>query len=99
MDDVLTVYGFHMCAQAEAGKAWDWSQRVAAPLVLQYDGGPPTVLIAESANGASYQDRVKQLFPVQYQQAAFQQALEPAAMAELRRRYEAVAGPTVAASG
>ena len=60
---------------------------------------PPTLQIAESSNGVSYRDRVKQLFPVRYQKSAFEQALEPDELAELRRRYEAVAGPVTQPTG
>ena len=91
VDDVVTVYGFHMCAIAEPGRSWDWAMKLVAPLVMRFDTRPPTVQIAESANGVSYRDRVKQLFPARYQKAAFEQGLEPAELAELRRRFEAAA--------
>jgi hypothetical protein len=91
--DVVTVYGFHMCAMAEPGRAFDSAMKMVAPLVMRFGDGPPELQVAESSNGVSYRDRVKQLFPVNYQQAAFQETLEPAQMSELRRRFEAIVGP------
>jgi hypothetical protein len=93
LGDVVTVYGFHMCALAESGRSFDWAMKMVAPLVMRFGGGPPEVNIAESSNGVSYRDRVKQLFPAKYQQVAFQQSLGTAEIGELRRRFEAIAGP------
>ena len=91
-EDVVTVYGFHMCGVAEAGVPWDFATRFVAPLVMRFDTNPPTVQAAESSADVTYQERVKQLIPAQYQELAAQSALEPDAMAELRRRYDEAAG-------
>jgi hypothetical protein len=91
-DDVVTVYGFHMCGVAEAGVPWDFATRFVAPLVMRFDTDPPTVQAAESTADVTYQERIKQLIPVQYQQLAAESALEPDAMTELRRRYDEAAG-------
>ena len=93
VEEVDTVYGFHMCAVAEPGRSFDWTTKMVAPLVMRLGQGAPKLDIAESANGVSYQDRVRQLFPPAYRTAALTQALEPAQLSELRRRYAAVAGP------
>ncbi|HST85318.1 MAG TPA: hypothetical protein VLL08_26495 [Kineosporiaceae bacterium] len=93
VEDVVTVYGFHMCALAEAGRSFDSAMKMVAPLVMRFGAGPPELEVAESSNGVSYRDRVKQLFPVNYQQSAFQETLVPEGMGELRRRFEAIAGP------
>lgn len=91
-DDVVTVYGFHMCGLAQPGLPWERAMKMVAPLVIRYDTRPPKIRMAESGAGVSYRDRVKQLFPAKYQRSAFEEALGPAGMAELRRRYTAVAG-------
>jgi hypothetical protein len=99
VEDVVVVYGFHLCGLAEPGRPWDQAMKIAAPLVIRFDTQPPTVQIAESGAGISYRDRVKELIPERYQQMAFQEALGPDAMAELRRRYDAVAGPASTPAG
>ena len=91
-DDVVTVYGFHMCGLAQPGLPWERAMKMVAPLVVRYDTRPPTIRMAESGAGVTYRDRVKQLFPARYRRSAFEEALGTAGMAELRRRYAAVAG-------
>lgn len=91
-DEVVTVYGFHMCGVAEAGRPWEWAMKLVAPLVMRFDTRPPTVQMAEATAEVTYQDRVRQLIPEQYQQLAFEGALSARAMADLRRRYAAAAG-------
>jgi hypothetical protein len=91
-DEVDTVYGFHMCGMAEPGRPWDWATKMVAPMVMRFNTQPPTVEIAESTEKVSYRDRVKQLIPERYQKQAFEGALTPDDMAELRRRYDDAAG-------
>jgi hypothetical protein len=89
-DQVTTVYGFHMCGLAQPGLPWDRAMKMVAPLVIRFDRQPPRVQMAESGAGVSYQDRVRQLFPAQYQRPAFEEALGSAGMADLQRRYAVV---------
>jgi hypothetical protein len=99
VDDVVTVYGYHMCALAEPGRSWKSAMKLVAPLVMRFDTKPPQLQIAESSDGVSYRDRVKQLFPARYQKSAYELGLEPAALADLRRRFEAAAGPATEPAG
>jgi hypothetical protein len=88
-DDVDTVYGFHLCAVAEPKGAWDWATKFVAPLVMKLDTTPPTMEMAASTETVSYRERITQIIPPEYQELANQGALEPHAMAELRRRFDA----------
>jgi hypothetical protein len=91
-DDVTTLYGFHLCAVAEPEGAWDWAPKFVAPLVMKLDTTPPAMEMAAATEKVSYRERVTQLIPAEYRELAFQGALEPHAMAELRRKFdEAVA--------
>ncbi|MCA2217551.1 hypothetical protein [Jidongwangia harbinensis] len=88
-DDVDTVYGFHMCAVAEPKGTWDFATKFVAPLIMKFDTTPPTMQMVEATETVSYRDRIFQVLPAEYQQQALTSALEPAAMAELRRRFDA----------
>jgi hypothetical protein len=88
-DDVDTVYGFHMCAVAEQNGTWDFATKFVAPLVMKFDTTPPSMQMVEATETVSYRDRIFQVLPAEYQQAALTTALEPAAMADLRRRFDA----------
>jgi hypothetical protein len=91
-DDVDTAYAFHFCAVADKGRQWDWATKLVAPLVMKFDTDPPTIQMAESTAKITYRDRVKQLFPDPYEKMAFEQALTPEQMTDLRRRYDEAAG-------
>lgn len=91
-DEVVTLYGFHLCGQAEPGREWQWATKLVAPLVMRLDTRPPTVEMAEATAEVTYRDRVKQLIPPQHQKLALEGALTPDEMADLRRRYDAAAG-------
>jgi hypothetical protein len=92
VDDVVTVYGFHLCGLAEPGRPWDWATKSVAPLVMRFDTEPPTVTMAEATPDVPYRERVEQLIPARYQRLALEGALEPKALADLRRRYAAASG-------
>ena len=88
-DEVATVYGFHFCAVAEPGGTWDFAPKLVAPLVMHADRRPPTFDMAAATEQVSYQERIDQIFPPRYRQAARETALEPGAMADLKARFDA----------
>lgn len=88
-DDVDTVYGFHMCAVAEQKGTWDFAVKFVAPMVMKFDTTPPSMQMVESTETVSYRERITQVIPPEYQQQALTSALEPAVMADLRRRFDA----------
>lgn len=91
--DVDTVYGFHLCAVAEPGGAWDFATKFVSPLVMRADTEPPTFQMVEATTDVSYRDRLRQLIPQRYQAPAEEGTLDPEVMADLRRRFDAaVAG-------
>jgi hypothetical protein len=92
VDDVKTVYGFHFCGVADKGRQWDWATKLVSPLVVKFDTQPPTIQMAEATATVTYRERVQQLFPDPYEKMAFEQALTPKQMSELRRRYDEAAG-------
>jgi hypothetical protein len=92
VDEVKTVYAFHFCGVADKGRVWDWATKLVAPLVMKFDTRPPTIQMAESTAKITYRERVKQLFPDPYEKMAFEQALTPKQMSDLRRRYDEAAG-------
>lgn len=89
VDEVETVYGFHLCAIAEPGGAWDFAPKLVAPLVMHTNDGAPTFEMVEATETVGYRDRIKQLIPERYQKLANEGALEPGEMADLRRRFDA----------
>nr|MDT0657015.1 hypothetical protein [Micromonospora sp. DSM 115978] len=90
--DVDRVYGFHLCGIAEPNRPWDWAVKLVGPVILEMDTTPPTVRVAESTENVSFRDRVIQMFPPQYHEAAFSEALTEQDMLDLRNRYDAAAG-------
>jgi hypothetical protein len=87
-DDVTTIYGFHFCAVAEPKGAWDWATKFVAPMVMKLDTTPPAMEMAAATETVSYRERITQIIPPEYQAQANEGALEPEAMAELRRRFD-----------
>ncbi|MFV2104482.1 hypothetical protein [Micromonospora sp. LOL_024] len=53
---------------------------------------PPTIQVVEATDNISYVDRLRQMFPHTYAELALTEALAPAEMADLRRRYDTAAG-------
>ena len=93
-DDVTKVYGFHLCGVAEPGLDWDWAPKLVAPVIVSYDGAEPKIQMVEATPKVPYQERLHQLFPPQYLQAASRGLESQATMDELRRRYDAAAAKT-----
>lgn len=91
-DDVERVYAFHLCGVAEPKKPWDWATKLVGPVIVGLADEPPTIEVAAATETVSYRDRVKQMFPPEYQDQAFNDFLTKDGMAELRRRYDAAAG-------
>lgn len=89
LDQVGRVYALHLCALAEPGKPWDYSTRYSGPLVADM-GDPPQLYAVQQ--GAGYQDRVAQWFPEQYRARATGPFKDDKALADMRRRFEAIAG-------
>ncbi|MDG4829769.1 hypothetical protein O7627_10695 [Solwaraspora sp. WMMD1047] len=92
LPEVDRVYGFHLCGIAEQQRPWDWAVKLAGPVILGMESDPPTVQVAEATETVGFRDRVRQLFPPEYHEAVFTEALDPEDMLELRRRYDAAAG-------
>jgi hypothetical protein len=88
VDEVRFVYAQHLCAVAEPGRAWEAAVKVSGPLAVELTD-PPSVHVPQP--GAGYEDRVRALFPEAYHAAALRDFGDPAALAELRRRYEEAA--------
>jgi len=86
--DVKTVYGHHLCAMAQKGLPWDGSPKLVGPMVVDLTVNPPRVEVAEPTGSKTFAERVQELIPEQYRAQAFEESLEPDAMAELRRRYD-----------
>jgi hypothetical protein len=89
IDQVGTVYALHLCAVAEPGRSWDMSVRYSGPLAARL-GDPPVVTVVQP--GAGYPDRVHQLIPERYWTRATGPFLDEAALADLRRRFDAARG-------
>ena len=87
--DVDTVYGFHFCAVAVPKGSWDFATKYVAPLVMKFDTTPPSTVMVAATETVGYRDRLKQVIPPEYQAVANEGALEPDAMKDLRRRYDA----------
>jgi hypothetical protein len=86
VDQVATVYALHLCAVAEPGRSWDMSVRYSGPLAANL-GDPPVVTVVQP--GAGYPDRLHNLIPQQYWTRATGPFLDEAALADLRRRFDA----------
>lgn len=89
---VRTVYGYHLCGVAEAGRSWDWAVKLSGPLVMDLASDPPRVQVAEATPEVPFRERVRQLIPERYLRQAYQESLDDATMRDLRRRYDAAAG-------
>jgi hypothetical protein len=92
LPEVRTVYGFHLCGVAEAGRPWDVAVKLAGPVILDMSTQPPGVRVVEATDGVPYAERLRQMFPAKYAELAQKEALSDREMADLRRRYDAAAG-------
>ncbi|PZG15909.1 hypothetical protein C1I95_18660 [Micromonospora craterilacus] len=90
--DVRTVYGFHLCGVAEQKRPWDVAVKLAGPVILDMSTEPPGIQVVEATEDVIFVDRLRQMFPAKYAEPALKEALAPAEMADLRRRYDAAAG-------
>ncbi|HYN95336.1 MAG TPA: hypothetical protein VES42_15930 [Pilimelia sp.] len=86
LPEVRRVYGYHICALAERGRPWDFAVKLTGPLVVGLADDPPTVKVAEG--GVGFAERVAALMPERYRAEARNESLTPAAMTELRSRYD-----------
>jgi hypothetical protein len=86
IDQVGTVYALHLCAVAEPGRDWDLSVRYSGPLAAN-PGDPPVVTVVQP--GAGYPERVHSLIPQRYWTRATGPFKDDAALADLRRRFDA----------
>jgi hypothetical protein len=86
IDQVGTVYALHLCAVAESGRTWDMSVRYSGPLAANL-GDPPVVTVVQP--GAGYPERVHSLIPQRYWPRATGPFRDDAALADLRRRFDA----------
>jgi hypothetical protein len=86
IDQVGTVYALHLCAVAEPGRDWDLSVRYSGPLAANL-GDPPVVTVVQP--GAGYPERVHSLIPQRYWTRATGPFSDDAALADLRRRFDA----------
>ncbi|MEU6022951.1 hypothetical protein ACGFIK_06040 [Micromonospora sp. NPDC048871] len=92
LTDVQTVYGFHLCGVAEQKRTWDWAVKLAGPVIMDLSTDPPGIQVVEATEDVMFIDRLRQMFPPKYAEPAQKEALAPAEMADLRRRYDAAAG-------
>ncbi|BCB78642.1 hypothetical protein GCM10022251_59790 [Phytohabitans flavus] len=83
--EVRIVYGYHLCAVVEPGRAWDFAQKLSGPMSVQLTE-PPVVKVAEGGEG--FQDRVREIIPPPYQEAALQELLDEDQMRDLRERFD-----------
>jgi hypothetical protein len=86
IDQVGTVYALHLCAVAERGREWDMSVRYSGPLAANL-GDPPVLTVVQP--GAGYPERVHSLIPQRYWTRATGPFKDDAALADLRRRFDA----------
>ncbi|GAA4966366.1 hypothetical protein [Actinoplanes utahensis] len=92
LDEVRTVYGFHLCGVAEQQRPWDVAVKLAGPLILDMTTDPPGIEVVEATAEVKYVDRVWQRFPPRYAEVALAEALSAEQMADLRERYDDAAG-------
>ncbi|MGC5050999.1 hypothetical protein ACLQ2S_06070 [Micromonospora sp. DT48] len=92
LDEVKTVYGFHLCGVAEQGRTWDWAVKLAGPVIMDMSTEPIGIEVVEATEDTRFIDRLHEMFPPKYAQLAEREALEPSEMADLRRRYDSAAG-------
>jgi hypothetical protein len=86
IDQVGIAYALHLCAVAEAGRDWDYSVRYSGPLTANF-GDPPVVSVVQPGEG--FADRVHTVIPQRYWDRATGPFRDEAALAELRRRFDA----------
>jgi hypothetical protein len=84
--DVAKVYATFFCAAGRPGMEFMWSSRASGPAVAELDRNPAVVRVP--AAGEGYQQRVRELFPDQYEDRALKINISQEAARELRRRYE-----------
>ncbi|MGK5685209.1 hypothetical protein [Actinoplanes sp. URMC 104] len=90
--EVRTVYGFHLCGVAEQKRPWDVAVKLAGPVILDLTTDPVGIQVVEATEKVPFADRLRQMFPARYADAAQKEALTGTEMADLRRRYDAAAG-------
>ena len=90
--DVRTVYGFHLCGVAEQKRHWDGAVKLVGPVIMDMTTRPPGIQVVEATADVRFVDRLREMFPDKYEELALREALPPAEMADLRRRYDAAAG-------
>jgi hypothetical protein len=92
LEDVQTVYGFHLCGVAQKSYSWDVATKLAGPIILDISREPPGIQVVEATATVRYIDRLWQMFPQKYAELASKEALTPSEMADLRKRYDDAAG-------
>ena len=90
--EVRTVYGFHLCGIAEEKRPWDVAVKLAGPVILDLGTDPPGVRAVEATADVTFADQLRRMFPPEYAELASKEALTPAEMTDLRRRYDDAAG-------
>ncbi|WP_043615546.1 hypothetical protein [Nonomuraea candida] len=85
--EVRWVYARHMCAITGESPEWAASVRASGPIAVKIDI-PPQVRVP--APGAGYPDRVRQLIPERYHEAAFEEFSDDAAIEAARERFALV---------
>lgn len=90
--DVDRAFAFHLCGVAEPNKPWDWAVKLVGPVIVGMTTEPPTVEVAQATDEINFPDRVRQMFPPEYQEIAIKEFISKEQMAELRRRYDDAAG-------
>ncbi|WFF05811.1 hypothetical protein O7622_22475 [Micromonospora sp. WMMD1076] len=90
--DVQTIYGFHLCGVAEQKRHWDGAVKLAGPVIMDMTAQPPGIEVVEATADVRFVDRLREMFPDEYEDLALREALPASEMADLRRRYDAAAG-------
>jgi hypothetical protein len=83
--EVRTVYAYHLCAIVEAGRAWDFAQKLSGPMAVQLTE-PMKIEVVEP--GLGFQDRTRALIPPPYQEEALKELLDEDQMRDLRKRFD-----------
>jgi hypothetical protein len=82
--EVKWVYARHMCAITGETRDWAMSVRASGPIAVRL-GVPPLVKVPQS--GMGYPERVRELIPARYQNDAFAEFSDEAAIDAARERF------------
>ncbi|GAA1824076.1 hypothetical protein GCM10009682_50460 [Luedemannella flava] len=88
--DVTTAYTYFLCAAGAPGQPYQMSAHISGPAAVDLRQQPPLVHVPEA--GAGYDQRLKAIIPVQYQDWAVKGFRDRAIPAGLIPKYNALLG-------